>query len=292
MKKAIAVILSVTLLCLVFGIALSAKQDAKRLDFLVLGDSIAAGSGVRNQEEQAYAWIVAREKGWALTNYGAGGDISADLLRKVKEDEEIRRAIRAADVIAVSTGGNDLLHAEEFYGLIYNGLLGDYSQQKPVHEAFRANFAGIIKGIRALNPDAALVVQTLYQPAFSIVPPSLYDAYGAAIRGINAGIYEYYGENPCDFLLADVYSAFEQRYGAVFIDMTHPSAIGHAVIAQVLLAAIDGVPAVTARTVWDDLIDAALPLLMPWLRRFDSILVAALRMLKPILSPVMALIDG
>jgi len=245
MKKILAGILCAAILLFTCSVLSSAEasqaQQTAPTKFLVLGDSIAAGSGVKDKND-SYAWIVAREKGYELTNLGAGGDISADLRRKVAEDEKTRQAIIGADIIAVSIGGNDLLHAEEgVTRLVIEGLLGDYSRIEPVISEFRENFAAVIDGIRALNPKATLIVQTLYNPAFPL--PSLRRAYGMAIGGINEGIHAYLKEHKGTFLLADVYTAFESRYGVVYIDMTHPSADGHAVIAAVLLGTIDGVPA-------------------------------------------------
>ena len=238
-KKIFAALLVTALL--VTSFSLLAQAAAANLKFLVLGDSIAAGSGVYiNSEKRAYAPLVAAAKGYDLTNHGAGGDTSARLLRKVQESDVIRQAIRQADIIAVSIGGNDLPHAEDFSAMVINGLLGDYSGIDPVLAAYRENFAAIIEGIRALNPGALLIVQTLYNPAFPL--PSLRKAYGEAVRGLNAEIRGYLAAHPGAFVVADVYAAFEQRRGAVFVDMTHPSGYGHRVIAAVLLATIDETP--------------------------------------------------
>ena len=238
MKKLLAGILCAFILLGGFFLpAFAQTEGAAAKKFLVLGDSIAAGSGVKDKKD-AYAWIVAGAKGYDLTNYGAGGDISADLRRKVADDTEIKKAVAEADIIAVSIGGNDLLHAEDGVAkLVVEGLLGDYSRIDPVLAEFRENFAAIVGGIRALNPKAMLIVQTLYNPAFPL--PSLRKAYGVAIEGINGGITAYLAKHPGAFILADVYTAFEPRYGVVSIDMTHPSADGHAVIAAVLLGVID-----------------------------------------------------
>jgi len=281
MKKIAACILC-TALCLSFGLSSFAAAEAKPQKFLVLGDSIAAGSGVITDRERfAYAWIVAGAKGYELTNYGAGGDCSFDLLRKVKEDKTIRQAIKEADVIAISSGGNNLLHAEDFYGLIYEGLLGDYSKLKPIHDTIREDFYKTIPEIRKLNPDALLIVQTLYNPVFSILPPALYKAYGEAVGGMNATFYAYLEENPGAYVIADVYGECLRRYGTTFIDMTHPSFIGHAVIAGVLLDAIDGTQN-TKPTLFDELAGLAVSFLTPYILRLDKMLLAALRMIGPV----------
>ena len=234
MKKMIACVLCVLLVLLPLGVLAGAQEAQSK--FLVLGDSIAAGSGVSDKAD-AYAWLIAEAKGYDLTNYGAGGDISADLLRKVTEQENTRRKITEADIIAVSIGGNDLLHAEDVFTMVIKGLLGDYDMIQPVLDTFRENYAGIIAGIRALNPHALVVVQTLYNPAFPL--PSLRAAYGAAIEGLNAIILEHHALDPQAYVIADVYAAFAPARGAVFVDMTHPSARGHSIIAAVLMNTID-----------------------------------------------------
>jgi len=281
-RRAIAGFLCAAFLLLAFGVlphGRAAPQGnidgvaAPPLKFLVLGDSIAAGSGVYiNKENRAYAPLVARAKGYDLTNYGAGGDTSADLLGKVTRQEATRRAIGEADVIAVSIGGNDLMHAEDFTTLVVEGLLGGYSQMEPILAAYRENFAGIISGIRALNAEALLIVQTLYNPAFPL--PSLREAYGAAIRGINAGIRDYLEAHPGAFVVADVYTAFQQRRGAVFVDMTHPSAHGHAVIAEVLLATIDETEPQLPRALWP--LDALLWVFRPVLAVLDYVCIGGM----------------
>ncbi|MDR1465327.1 MAG: GDSL-type esterase/lipase family protein [Oscillospiraceae bacterium] len=119
MKKIIAAILCTALLVLPFGLLAQAAEPAAG-KFLVLGDSIAQGVGAICPDN-AYASRVAREKGYELRNFGMGGDTSAALLRKVREDETIRQAVREADIVDISIGGNDFYPS---VSLVLNGLLG------------------------------------------------------------------------------------------------------------------------------------------------------------------------
>ena len=286
-RKILACVLGAALLLLSLGVLGHADTvSSVATKFLVLGDSIAAGSGVSDKQD-AYAWIVAREKGWDLINYGAGGDGSMHMLAKVEGDEAYRQAVAGADVIAVSIGGNDLLHAEDFPLLVLNGLLGDYALMQPVLDAFRENFTGIVEGIRALNPTATLIVQTLYNPAFPV--PALRTAYGTAIQGINASIRAYHAAHPRAFLLAEVHEAFGERNGLVYIDMTHPSAAGHAMIAAVLLNVLDAAQAPLPGPIFA--LDALVWALGPALRWLsDRLVEGVLRPYYWILAPVLRVV--
>ena len=288
MKKIIAGILCAALVLLSFGIVSSAQETAP-LKFLVLGDSIAAGSGVSDKAD-AYAWLVAGAKGYELTNYGAGGDISADLLRKVTQDEAIRQKIGGADIIDVSIGGNDLLHAEDVFSLVVKGLLGNYDLIQPVLDTFRENYVGIIAGLRALmKPDAMLIVQTLYNPAFPL--PSLRGAYDFAIGGLNAIILEHHAAHPDDYAVADVYSAFAGERGAVFIDMTHPSAAGHKIIAAVVINTIDAIQTPLPGGI--GVLNVLYMIGKPVLALLDWVLIGGvLRVLYGAIEPIIPLLGG
>lgn len=43
-------------------------------------------------------------------NYGTDGDTAADLLEKLTGREDVRASVRAADILTISVGGNDLIH--------------------------------------------------------------------------------------------------------------------------------------------------------------------------------------
>lgn len=59
-RKIAAVLLCVVVIAASFQcLAFAAPQDSGKLNFLVLGDSIAEGFGVENKEDAAYGKIVA-----------------------------------------------------------------------------------------------------------------------------------------------------------------------------------------------------------------------------------------
>ena len=265
---------------LAFGVLPQAQNDPIRL--VVLGDSIAEGAGALNKRN-IYAERVARERGYVLQNYGKGGDTSASLLRKVTQDRDIRQAIREADIIDVSIGGND------FYPSLYliaTGLLGDTGWMEPRRAALQENFFAAMDEIRALKkPDATLVVQTLYNPVFSFMPPSAHAMYAKVVDGINGVIRDYLAAHPGAYRIADVYAAFEGRHGLVFVDMVHPSDIGHGVIAEVVMAAIDGTSPPSPGVI-DRALDFAVMLLRPLILLVDWGIVGAVRLIHDRLPAV------
>jgi len=206
--------------------------------FVVLGDSIAAGANILDKQ-LAYAWIVAGEKGYTLTNFARSSAESGQLLQRLEEEEEVRRGVREADIIAVSIGGNDMLHADQAIPLVADIVRGDFTWAQPVLDAFRSNFDRIVGELRGLNPDALLIVQTLYNPACAGSPlTGLEETYDALLSGLNDAIRGSLSEQPGAFVIADVDAAFRGQTGLIFIDTFHPSAAGHAVIADVLLDVI------------------------------------------------------
>jgi len=211
-------------------------EGAAMKRFVVLGDSIAAGANMLNRNK-AFPWIVAREKGYELSNLAHAGAVSEQLLQKLKEDEQARSRVREADIIAVSIGGNDILRpAQRKISLLGDWKRGDYTGAEPALAAFRSNFDGIIAELRALNPDALLIVQTLYNPALSgSAMPSLAETYDALVARLNGEIRASLAGQPGAFVIADVYTAFLGGSGLIYFDTFHPSAAGHRMIAAVML---------------------------------------------------------
>jgi len=284
MKKMISIVLCLALLCTVFAVALHA-QDQPQGSLVVLGDSIAAGYGVTL--EQSYAWQVAQNLGLDLHNFAfANGETSNSLLWRVRTNQTVRQHVADADVIVISIGGNDFLlyqGIEGVPGLIARALAGDQSFMPPIWDTFATNFAAVINELRALNPDAMLVVQTLYNPAQALPVPSLRRAVGTAMQGINVETRDYLAQNPGVFVIADVYSAFVGRSRSTQLDFIHPNAAGHAMIAAVVENTIAGTqhPVPRPSLVCDVLSTAIFPVV--WLLDFLLIRVS-LRLLWPVFN--------
>jgi len=240
MKNTAKKLLSI-LLALLCGLAAAAGAEAGtetgKRKFVLLGDSIPAGEGA-SEPSKAHARLLADEYGYDVSNFAVGGHKADDLLAILAENSDARAAIGAADIISVSIGGNDLL-ATNVITMVLRMLVNKNTSavDGPIN-AFREKFARIISEIRALNGNATLIVQTLYNSMQGV--PLVEGAYGTALAKLNRIYTDYLAENPGAYIVADVYGAFEGREGLIYPDKLHPSDAGHAMIAQVLAAAAEG----------------------------------------------------
>ena len=123
-KRILAVLLSILMLLPVLSVSAVA---ADRTLLVVLGDSIAYGSGLVNPREAVYGRIVADTNGWAYENYAIPGSTTQALLRRL-ENEQVKDAVTRADVISISIGGNNFL-LDNLGGLLFNGIVkNDYTR--------------------------------------------------------------------------------------------------------------------------------------------------------------------
>ena len=236
LKKLTAILLVLALACGLMAVTAQAyKKDAK---LVVLGDSIAAGEGA-SDPANAYAQLLAAEQGFKLANHAVPGHKSDDLLGVLAEDKAAQKAIREADIVNLSIGGNDLLASNVITLVLRLVFFDDSSGIDEYVESFRLNFAQIVKQIRKLNKNALFVVQTQNNTMDGI--PLVGDAYDAALAELNVVFFDYLKENPGAYKIADVHSFFKGHGGAfAHPDRLHPSDAGHAEIARVVSAVIAG----------------------------------------------------
>lgn len=124
MKKILSIVLALTLCFCSFTVVSSANDD--KPFYLVLGDSIAYGSGLGNPTEACYGKIVADTNDYEYVNYFVPGHTTTNLIARLSQPEVID-ALKKADIISISIGGNDFLLGN-LTELIFNAIvLKDYS---------------------------------------------------------------------------------------------------------------------------------------------------------------------
>lgn len=233
-RKLVSVALC-ALLLLPLGIFSHAEQPGAQ-KLVVLGDSIAFGEGA-SDPQKAFAPLLAASMGYELSNFGVQGLASAGLLEILTQDDAVRVAITHADIIDLSIGGNDLLQSTVISALLKT-LVNDFSMIDELLAAFTVNYSAIIAEIRSLNPDAMLIVQSLYNPMNGLFVVG--SAYERVLALLNTCYADYLTANPGAYVIANVHDAFLSEEGLVARDRIHPSDAGHALIAAVLENTIHG----------------------------------------------------
>ena len=260
-----AVIITTAFIILNFTLAVSA-DDFKVNSIVLLGDSITYGFGL-SEDEQNYGDILGEYYGAEVQNFAQNGLTTDGLLEKL-EQEEIQSAVKDCGMVCLSIGGNDLLHifleafsevgmdfqtdtrydseistadvSSEFYSnfsseFVQKFIMDYASQFAPAASKAAENIKTISQQLHDLNPNAVLVMQTVYQPFESsdenkntIMKP-LGTFTGMQLTPINESVKE---NAP---YTADILTKFSEKpYLYTNIDKMdiHPNALGHMLIAE------------------------------------------------------------
>ena len=225
-KRILAVLLSAVLLLGLAGTAAAADRPF----YLVLGDSIAFGSGLSNPREAVYGKVVADTNGYDYANYAVPGHTTANLLKRM-ETEAVRDAIARADIISISIGGNNFLLGN-LNALLFDGIVKqDFTKLDEIAAGFSADLDTIVNTIRAQNATAAIVLQTLYNPQTGYIG----DVYQQGADRLNKALRAFDAAHPGAILIADVGAALTDSDRDFAEDRIHPSAAGNEKIARVVL---------------------------------------------------------
>ncbi|MDP3388098.1 MAG: GDSL-type esterase/lipase family protein [Eubacteriales bacterium] len=193
-------------------VATSPPPAPTAIHYVALGDSLVTGStsrgtttsyvyGFRSFLENQYDIEVTME------NLGTDGDDSSDLLAKLS-NETFSNKVRNADIITISIGGNNVMHAAYNYFSAINETAAEEGTNR-----FENEYALIIARIRELNPEAQIISMTLYNPYNTISirgyedDPRLHNIAKTYIDRINTKIN---GILDANYYVADVHSSFLQ----------------------------------------------------------------------------------
>lgn len=225
MKKIISLLLS---LIMIFGCFTIYGNAAGKYRYVVLGDSIAYGSGLLNASEACYGKAVADTCGFEYANHSVPGATTHDLVYRLN-DSSVRSNVARADIISISIGGNDFL--DELGYLAYDSIVKkDYKEYDKLAYGVYVNISKVIDCIRELNDDAAILLQTLYNPQFDY----LKEAYHQGADRVNDAIYRCARENR-GVVVVDVASALNGDESNFADDTVHPSAKGNEKIGREVL---------------------------------------------------------
>ena len=233
---------------LIFVLALSAAlllpgaAAERKTKYLVLGDSIAAGYGILNPDEASYGRIVADTNGFDYVNLARVAMDSYELLDLMENGarydpaagrcRNVTDIIADSDLISISIGANDYFDAPDWEKLLVKALFRlNNAELDAIAENYYANLCRIIDGIRAVNPDAPILLQTVYCVWYGFAA----NANRACSSRVNAMIERYDREHPGQILICDIAPAMEHKPENLADDSVHPNARGNVAIAGLVL---------------------------------------------------------
>ena len=230
--------------------------------YVAIGDSLAFGVGASDPATGGYVALTYetlrssdryRDRGLELINIGVPGATSADLLLPGGQVERALAEIRDrqddtsssddnVEIITVDIGGNDVLALATPDSPCTTDALGEECQGlfQEMLGTLKGNLTEALGRLRQAAPKAELVVVDLYSP--------LSGRGGAgdliadfAVGEMNAVTEEVASRPDLHANLASVFPPFRGRAAQLIAtDGVHPNDAGHALMAEVVLAAIEG----------------------------------------------------
>ncbi|MBQ6264512.1 MAG: hypothetical protein IJK60_03600 [Clostridia bacterium] len=226
-KITAAILCFVMLTC---SLCIIGYAEDKKPFYLVLGDSIGYGSGLKNSREACYGRIVADTNGYDYANDAIPGHTTQNLLGRL-ETETVREHVKQADIISITIGGNNFLLGNIAKVLFDVIVMDDISSAEQIIEGFYFDYCKIIETIRTLNPDAVILMQTLYNPQTGYTG----EAYQTSIDLLNDAVRRYAGEHPGEIEIVDVAAVLTDSEKDFAADRIHPSVAGNEKIAVAVL---------------------------------------------------------
>lgn len=259
----------IAVVTLVLGVSLSAAAHAEGYGKVtVLGDSIASGFGLPGyffgnnySASGSFGNLIAKES-TGYENLAKDGSTTANLLSRL-DDADLQSAVKSADNIIISIGGNDFLMPmlNAFLDLtIYNddllsGLIsGSFSIDSIFAQASEAvldaaqsvdilktgeHLDEIMGKIRTANPYCEIYILTVYDPFEGAAGMEmLEDAAKQRLPELNAEITAAAHRGRANVI--DVNSAFAghaTEYTNIRLMDVHPSSAGHKVIYDLISSA-------------------------------------------------------
>lgn len=221
---------------------------AEKTDYVAFGDSIAAGFGLDSPSE-AYPSILAEALGFKLSNLAQNGQTSEELKARIaglsKKEKDM---VSEAHLITISIGGNDLIGEKNRKVVLSEALLsvlsGDYTmsdEMTEIYQTLKDNLVASVSMLRELNPDAVILLQTLYNPylggEYTYLGYNIGDRLDYYVQKVNE-TYEDARQESDQFFIVDV---AEQMNGVPEYFYTtfdfHPTAAGHEAIAKIFAQA-------------------------------------------------------
>lgn len=200
-----------------------------------IGDSLTFGTGapeLRGFTFHVQQMLQAQYPSVHAYHFGVVGATTLETWRRVRRDEQIRERLAAADLVTLTSGGNDLIQAAK--KLYFEGSLR--SMKPPMRKfaiAYRALIDELVRINRTLEHDRTIVVTDCYNPFPRVRDAVLWIGY--VNRIIERTAEQYRGR----VKVAKTYEAFAGKEEMLLADDgIHPNGDGHRVIAEAVAEAL------------------------------------------------------
>lgn len=285
MKKIIT-LMSIVFIAISLTFVFGTSAVAQNGTYFAFGDSIAAGYGLSSPSSDSYPAIISNNFSLSLKNLAVSGDTSAGMLRIISNTPSAKNA----NLITISIGGNDvitnrsLIISKALYNkLTASGILSGSSaitiikglssmiddsyfdaesvnfdtideDIDRIYDTLEKNLTDSIYILRANNPDAIIMVQTLYNPyinnsEYRILGYDIGELIDEFINRINATYEKVQNKMGDTFVIVDVASGMNGNSKYFYSDWDfHPTAEGHAYIASVISSKYSSLTKTTATT--------------------------------------------
>ncbi|MBQ5842733.1 MAG: SGNH/GDSL hydrolase family protein [Clostridia bacterium] len=225
------------------------------------GDSIAAGYGLADEENERYSSLIAAEYGCTVYNYAVSGDDGKDLLELLAEGN--CEHLKDATVIVLSIGANNVLKAADalipYYEALQNGTAPETFDVTDVMnvvaqgiDRFKTELPQIIQALREVNADAKIIFQTVYNPyrdftEFKVEQNGFTLSFAAvsasSVIALNDVIEN--GAEANGYTVCEVYTPFKEYEGNLINALPdgsnvdpHPNKEGHKLLAELVADAV------------------------------------------------------
>ena len=272
MKRIISLVILI-LITASFTFALQIHADGENKKYFALGDSIAYGYGLTNPDKNTYAAQIALKYSLSLSNLAVNGATSADMLSTITNTPSIKNA----ELITISIGGNDIISNSSMF--ISKALLDKFTSSgmtkeaaissiklisalipvdefyfnlgevnfdtidsdiEKVYETMEKNLTESIILLRNNNPDAVIILQTLYNPyinnsVYKIAGMDVGELIDPFIKRTNEIYTKVSNALPKAFSIADVASGMTGHTEYFYKNWDfHPTQKGHDYMAEII----------------------------------------------------------
>jgi len=147
---------------------LSSPQKSSAVNLLIMGDSIAKGTGDDTGKGLSLFlrdYLKNQTPKEILANAIGIDGLQISGLLELLQGEKMTPALAAADILLISIGGNDLRQLRRL-----NDMARDEGFQK-AFDGYAVGLVSVLKMIRRINSDALVMVIGLYYPSVQDVSP-------------------------------------------------------------------------------------------------------------------------